>query len=34
MDCVVIHESDTLCAPRILARKRGRTIPLVPLAGE
>lgn len=34
MDCVVIHESDALCAPRILARKRGRTIPLVSLAGK
>jgi polyferredoxin len=32
LDCVVIHESDTLCAPRILERKRARTIPIVPAA--
>jgi transcriptional regulator of nitric oxide reductase len=30
MDCVVIIESDALCAPRILERKRARTIPIVP----
>ena len=33
LDCVVIHESDALCAPRILERKRARTIPIVPAAG-
>lgn len=32
LDCVVIHESDALCAPRILERKRARTIPIVPAA--
>lgn len=32
LDCVVIHESDTLCAPRILERKRARTIPIAPAA--
>jgi NosR/NirI family nitrous oxide reductase transcriptional regulator len=31
LECVVIHESDAQCAPRILARKRGRTIAIVPL---
>jgi transcriptional regulator of nitric oxide reductase len=30
MECVVIHASDEQCAPRILARKRSRTIPIVP----
>ena len=29
MDCVVIHNSDTLCAPRIMEIKRARTIPIV-----
>jgi hypothetical protein len=29
MECVVIHASDVLCAPRILERKRGRSIPIV-----
>jgi transcriptional regulator of nitric oxide reductase len=36
LDCVVIHESDALCAPRILERKRARTVaivPIVPLGG-
>jgi transcriptional regulator of nitric oxide reductase len=28
MECVVIHASDVQCAPRILERKRGRTIPI------
>lgn len=32
LDCVVIHESDALCAPRILERKRARAIPIVPVA--
>ncbi|TQK00131.1 transcriptional regulator of nitric oxide reductase [Herbaspirillum sp. SJZ107] len=31
LECVVIHESDAQCAPRILARKRRRTIAIVPL---
>jgi polyferredoxin len=31
LDCVAIHESDTLCAPRILEKKRARTIAIVPL---
>jgi NosR/NirI family transcriptional regulator, nitrous oxide reductase regulator len=30
MDCVAIHESDALCAPRIMEKKRPRTIPIVP----
>ncbi|MCS0616992.1 4Fe-4S binding protein [Massilia kyonggiensis] len=30
MECVVIHASDEQCAPRILERKRSRTIPIVP----
>jgi NosR/NirI family transcriptional regulator, nitrous oxide reductase regulator len=30
MECVVIHASDAQCAPRILERKRGRSIPIVP----
>lgn len=30
MDCVVIHNSDALCAPRIMEVKRARTIPIVP----
>lgn len=34
MDCVVIYESDTLCAPRILEKKRARTVPIVPVAGR
>lgn len=34
MDCVVIYESDTLCAPRILEVKRGRTVPIVPVTGR
>lgn len=29
MDCVVIHNSDALCAPRIMEVKRARTIPIV-----
>ena len=31
LECVVIHESDTQCAPRILARKQARTIAIVRL---
>ncbi|MFC5547783.1 4Fe-4S binding protein [Massilia aerilata] len=31
LDCVAIHDSDALCAPRILERKRARTIPIVPV---
>jgi hypothetical protein len=31
MECVVIHDSDTQCAPRILERKRARTIAIVPV---
>lgn len=30
MECVVIHDSDTQCAPRIFERKRARTIAIVP----
>jgi len=30
MECVVIHESDAQCAPRILERKHARTIAIVP----
>jgi len=30
MECVVIHASDEQCAPRILERRRGRSIPIVP----
>ncbi|VXB55958.1 4Fe-4S binding protein [Massilia sp. 9I] len=33
LDCVVIYESDALCAPRILERKRARTVPIVPVTG-
>jgi transcriptional regulator of nitric oxide reductase len=33
LDCVVIHESDALCAPRILERKRARTVAIVPVSG-
>lgn len=29
MDCVVIHESEQRCAPRLLERKRARTIPII-----
>jgi transcriptional regulator of nitric oxide reductase len=29
LDCVVIYESDALCAPRIVEKKRARTIPIV-----
>jgi transcriptional regulator of nitric oxide reductase len=32
MDCVVIYQSDELCAPRILEIKRRRTIPIHPIA--
>lgn len=30
LDCVVIHESDQLCAPRIAERRKGRVIPVRP----
>jgi transcriptional regulator of nitric oxide reductase len=33
MECVVIHASDAQCAPRVLERKRGRSIPVVPASG-
>ena len=29
LDCVVIHESDEKCAPRIMEKKRARTIPIM-----
>lgn len=29
MDCVVIHESEQRCAPRLLELKRARTIPIL-----
>lgn len=32
MDCVVIHASDTKCAPLIMERKRHRTIPIAEVA--
>lgn len=28
MDCVAIHDSDQLCAPRIMATRKGRVIPV------
>lgn len=31
LDCVAIHDSDALCAPRILASRKGRTIAIHPL---
>jgi NosR/NirI family transcriptional regulator, nitrous oxide reductase regulator len=31
MDCVVIFESDELCAPRMLEKRKGRVIPVRPL---
>jgi len=31
LDCVAIYESDALCAPRILEKKRARSIPIVPV---
>lgn len=34
MECVVIHASDEQCAPRILERKRSRSIPIVPMDGR
>ena len=33
MDCVVIYESDALCAPRIAQRHKGRVIPVRAVAG-
>ncbi|MDB5759466.1 MAG: 4Fe-4S binding protein [Burkholderia sp.] len=32
MDCVVIHESDALCAPLILEKKRARVVPIHPVS--
>ncbi|MBQ5962021.1 4Fe-4S binding protein [Massilia sp. ZL223] len=34
MDCVVIIESDSLCAPRILDKKRGRTVAILQVAAK
>jgi transcriptional regulator of nitric oxide reductase len=34
MECVVIHASDEQCAPRILERKRSRSIPIVSMNGR
>jgi len=34
MECVVIHASDEQCAPRILERKRNRSIPIVSMDGR
>jgi transcriptional regulator of nitric oxide reductase len=34
MECVVIHASDEQCAPRILERKRSRSIPIVSMDGR
>jgi NosR/NirI family transcriptional regulator, nitrous oxide reductase regulator len=34
MECVVIHASDAQCAPRLLERKRGRSIPIVPASSS
>lgn len=31
MDCVVIYESDELCTPRVLEKRKGRVIPVRPL---
>ncbi|MCB2017989.1 MAG: 4Fe-4S binding protein [Hydrogenophaga sp.] len=31
MDCVVIHESDALCTPRVLEHRKGKVIPVRPL---
>jgi len=31
LDCVAIYESDALCAPRIMEKKRARSIPIVPV---
>lgn len=31
LECVVIHESDEQCAPRIMELKRARSIPIVPV---
>ena len=33
LDCVAIHESDVLCAPLIMEKKRSRTIAIMPLGG-
>jgi NosR/NirI family nitrous oxide reductase transcriptional regulator len=32
MDCVVIHESNELCAPLILEKKRARVVPIHPVS--
>jgi len=34
MDCVAIIESDSLCAPRILEKKRGRTVVMMQVAAK
>jgi NosR/NirI family transcriptional regulator, nitrous oxide reductase regulator len=34
MDCVVVYESDDLCAPRMLEKRKGRVIPVRPLAAS
>ncbi len=31
LDCVVIYESDALCTPRVLEKRKGRVIPVRPL---
>lgn len=31
MDCVVIHESDDLCTPRLVEKKKGKVIPVRPV---
>lgn len=31
LDCVAIHDSDALCAPRVLHRRKGRVIPVRPI---
>jgi hypothetical protein len=32
MDCVVIYQSDGLCAPLILEKKRARVVPIHPVS--
>jgi transcriptional regulator of nitric oxide reductase len=34
MDCVVIHDSDELCVPRVLEHRRAGTHPVIPLVVE
>lgn len=33
LDCVAIHDSDELCAPLVLHKRKGRVIPVRPVAG-